>query len=231
MSELIVDDLTLAIRRSPRRRTMQITVDRDGSLLVTAPPETDHARLTEFVREKQFWIYKKLAEKAQLQGSLPRKEFVNGEGFLYLGRSYRLRIVDEQDERLKLVAGRFNLRRSALPEARDAFVRWYGRRGHVWLSTKVQEHAPAMEVDPAEIRVQDLGYRWGSCGKGKRVYFHWKTMLLPREIAEYVVVHELVHLHEPHHTPAFWSRLERAMPDFDRRKAWLAKHGRQVDTL
>lgn len=231
MSELIVDDLTLSVRHSSRRRTMQITVDRDGSLLVTAPPDTTHAKLTDFVREKQFWIYKKLAEKADLQRPLPRKEFVNGEGFLYLGRSYRLKLVDQQDEPLKLVAGRFNLRRDALSDARDTFIAWYSRRGRAWLTEKVQTHAPVMGVCPSEIRVQDLGYRWGSCGKGGRVSFHWKTMLLPRPIAEYVVVHELVHLQEPHHTPAFWARLERAMPDFDRRKGWLAKHGRHVDTL
>ena len=56
-------------------------------------------------------------------------------------------------------------------------------------------------------------------------------MLLPRPIAEYVVVHELVHLHERHHTPTIWARLERAMPDFNRRKAWLANHGWHVEGL
>jgi predicted metal-dependent hydrolase len=45
---------------------------------------------------------------------------------------------------------------------------------------------------------------------------------------EYIVVHELVHLHEPHHTPAFWTRVERAMPDFAKRKQWLAEHAHQA---
>ena len=81
------------------------------------------------------------------------------------------------------------------------------------------------------MRVQDLGYRWGSCGKGDWLYFHWKTILLPAHIAEYVVVHEMAHLHEPHHTPEFWRRVERAMPDFQRRKSWLATHGMDVEVL
>lgn len=225
MSTLVVDDLTLAVRHSSRRKSMQITVDRDGSLLVIAPTGVESERLTAFVREKQFWIYKKLAEKAEMQRVVPRKEFVNGEGFLYLGRSYRLKIVEDQDEPLKLVAGRFCLHKDALPNARETFIRWYTERGRDWLTAKVREHAERMEVSPAEVRVQDLGYRWGSCGKGNRVYFHWKTILLPRPIAEYVVVHELVHLHEAHHTPAFWKRVERAMPDYDARKTWLADRG------
>lgn len=75
-----------------------------------------------------------------------------------------------------------------------------------------------IEVTPAGIRLQDLGYRWGVCGKGALRYFHLKAILLPARIAEYVGVHEMAHLHEQHHTPEFWRRAERAMPDFERRK-------------
>ena len=88
-----------------------------------------------------------------------------------------------------------------------------------------------MEVAHAGVKVQDLGYRWGSCGKGDCLYFHWKTILLPARIAEYVVVHEMAHLHEPHHTPAFWLRVERAMPDYAQRKAWLAEHGIDIEGI
>jgi predicted metal-dependent hydrolase len=226
-----VDDLHFIVRHSLRRKTMQITVERDGDLVLSVPPGTDHELLQAFVREKRFWIYTKLAEKDRLQRQVPRKQFVGGEGFLYLGRSYRLKLVDEQDAPLKLAAGRFCLRRDALPNAREHFVRWYGERARVWLSGRVEEHRARMEVAPAGVRVQDLGYRWGSCGKGDWLYFHWKTILLPARIAEYVVVHEIAHLHEPHHTAAFWLRVERVMPDYAHRKAWLAEHGMSVEGL
>ena len=88
-----------------------------------------------------------------------------------------------------------------------------------------------MEVHPAGIKAQDLGYRWTSCGKGGWLHFHWKSILLPPRIAEYVVVHEIAHLHEPHHTPAFWLRVERAMPDYAQRKDWLAEHGIDVEGI
>jgi predicted metal-dependent hydrolase len=54
---------------------------------------------------------------------------------------------------------------------------------------------------------------------------------LPARIAEYVVVHEMVHLHEFHHTPGYWRRVERAMPDFAQRRDWLVGHGMQVEGL
>jgi len=79
---LQVDDLRFQVRRSARRRTMQITVERDGELVLAAPPEVDEAALRTFVLEKRFWVYTKLAEKYRLQRPVPRKEFIGGEGFL-----------------------------------------------------------------------------------------------------------------------------------------------------
>lgn len=229
MTDLVVDDLSLSIRRSSRRKTIEITVDRDGSLLIAAPMSVETETLRQFVEDKRFWIYKKLAEKAEKQRVVPRKQYVSGEGFLYLGRSYRLKLVDGQEAPLKLSDGFFCLSKSAVPRAREYFIRWYSEHGRIWLSGMVREYAIRMEVSPGDVKVQDLGYRWGSCGKGNRLYFNWKTMLLPRLIAEYVVVHELVHLHEAHHAPAFWRRLERVLPDYERRKQWLAQNGISVE--
>ncbi|WP_457328681.1 M48 family metallopeptidase [Rhizobacter sp. P5_C2] len=228
---LVVDDLQLGIRRSTRRRTMEITVDRTGELLVTAPPDVDAEVLRAFVEEKRFWIYTKLAERDRLHRAVPRKSFVDGEGFLYLGRTHRLKLVPEQDQPLKLASGRFLMHHEVAPQGREHLIRWYAERARPWLAGRAQEHAGHMGVEPAGVRVQDLGYRWGSCGKGNWLYFHWKVILLPARIAEYVVVHEMAHLHEPHHTPEFWLRVERAMPDFARRKAWLAEHGMDVEGI
>ncbi|WP_395787231.1 M48 family metallopeptidase [Aquimonas sp.] len=231
MSVLTVDDLCFALKPSSRRRTLQITVDRGGELVLSAPPGVEEERLRSFVREKRFWIYTKLAEKDRLQKAIPSKRYVDGEGFLYLGRSYRLRLVDEQDAAVKLLNGRLLLRRDAVATARSRLIQWYSARAKPWLWERVQDYAARMEVQPVGLKVQDLGYRWGSCGKGGWLYFHWKAILLPPRIAEYVVVHELAHLHQRHHAPEFWQRVERALPDFERRKIWLAEHGIDVEGI
>lgn len=224
-----LDDLQFEIRRSAKRRTMEITVERTGELILSAPPQVGIDKLREFVTEKRFWVYTKLAQKDRLQRQVPRKEFVAGEGFLFLGRTHRLKLVEAQETPLKLMNGRFTLNHDAQAGAREHFIRWYSERARIWLSGRVADYQSRMEVEPAGVKVQDLGYRWGSCGKGDWLYFHWKTILLPARIAEYVVVHEIAHLHEPHHTPAFWQRVERAMPDYLQRKDWLAEHGIDVE--
>ncbi len=75
----------------------------------------------------------------------------------------------------------------------------------------------------------ELGYRWGSCGHKGDLYFHWRVAMLPPVMIEYVVVHELVHLIEAHHTTAFWDRVERIVSDWCDRKQWLAENGATYD--
>lgn len=73
--------------------------------------------------------------------------------------------------------------------------------------------------------MRDLGYRWGSLSGSRRLNIHWATMRLPPSLIDYVLVHELAHLAHPHHTAAFWARVERALPDDERRKSDLATTG------
>jgi hypothetical protein len=82
-----------------------------------------------------------------------------------------------------------------------------------------------MGVKPGGIDVRDLGYRWGSLGKSDRVNFHWATIQLAPTLVDYVIVHELAHIHEPNHTPEFWIRVERALPNFQVAKDELARVG------
>lgn len=222
---LTVGDLHFEVRRSQRRRTVQVTVDRGGELMVSAPEGCGAETMADFVRAKRFWIYTKLAEKEALRDEPRPRRFVSGEGFPYLGRSYRLLLVDddEQEAAVQLIRGRFRMRRSDAERGREAMHRWYVDHAAPWLGRRVERWVGRVEVEPSGVTVQDLGYRWGSCGKGGRLYFHWRAILLPPRLVEYVVVHELVHLVEAHHTPEFWRRLERAMPDFAERKQQLAE--------
>lgn len=231
MSTLTVNDLRFEVRRSTLRRAMEITVDRGGDLILSAPPEVPNDRLRDFVQRKRMWVYQQLARKELLGHVTPRKAFVDGEGFAYLGRNYRLRLVAESDAAVKLISGRFVMPKALARDGREHMIRWYCMRAKPWLANKVQDYAARMEVMPAGVRVQDLGYRWGSCGKGEYLYFHWKTILLPPPIAEYVVVHEIAHLHDPHHTPEFWRRVERALPAYERCKDWLVANSRCVDGM
>jgi predicted metal-dependent hydrolase len=160
-----------------------------------------------------------------LPPALPARKFVTGEGFPYLGRSYRLQVVRDLDVPVKLEEGRFRMRRDEAARGRATLVRWYTLHAQPWLAERVARHAGRVRVDPGSVTVQDLGFRWGSCGRGGQLHFHWQVILLPARIIDYIVVHELAHVSEPHHTPKFWRAVERAMPDWEQRRRWLAERG------
>lgn len=228
---LTVDDLQFEVRWSEGRKTLGLTVDREGELLISAPRGCDVSLLESFVREKRFWLYTKLAEKNALREESGKKQFVTGEGFPYLGRSYRLLLVKEQEAALRLERGRFMLRTQDAGRGRATFVDWYIAHAQPWLTRRVNGIALRMGVSPSGVRVLDLGFRWGSCGKTGIVHFHWATILLPASVIEYVIVHELAHLTHAKHTSEFWLAVERAMPDFAERRTHLASLGSSICSL
>ena len=228
---LEIDGLTFDVHRSDRRKTTQITVERSGDLSIVAPSSVPANQLVSFVEEKLLWIHTKVEEKARLQQRAPMKEFVEGEGFLYLGRSHRLRLVDHQLVDLSLKNGRFCLRRSSIHRGRDIFVSWYTQRAQQWFEKQVAELSNRMAVTVQEVKVQDLGFRWGSFSSDGRVSFHWKAILLPPRIAQYVVVHELAHAHHSDHSANFWTKVEQHLPDWRWKMTWLAENGMQVEGL
>jgi predicted metal-dependent hydrolase len=81
----------------------------------------------------------------------------------------------------------------------------------------------------AGIKVKDMGYRWASCGKSGILNFHWKCMMAPPKIIDYIAVHELCHLHHRNHTEAYWNEVDKVMPDYRERKEWLRKYGASLD--
>jgi predicted metal-dependent hydrolase len=228
--DLTIDDLSFELRRSEKRKTVGITIERNGTLVLAAPADCPLERIEQIAKEKRFWIYTKLAEKEMLFKPQRSKEYVTGEGFYYLGRSYRLSLINPSTTQkdiqpLRLHQGRFMLRRDEHRRARGHFVKWYIEHASSWIPRKVSLFANRLDVDPPEVEIRDLGFRWGSCSHHGIINLHWRTILLPPRIIEYIVAHEMVHLHVPLHSGEFWKRLQRAMPDYAERKQWLAENG------
>lgn len=231
MRTLVYEDLEITVRESARRKTLELSVERDGNVTLATPPGAREADLLDFVEDHSLWLYTKLAEKARQTPARPPQEYVQGAGFFYLGRSYRLKLVAAGAQRvpLRLQQGRFCLREDALPAGREHFIAWYSLHLRPQLDSLLESYVERIGRRPNAVYIQDLGYRWGSANRRGQLYFHWRLALLPVEMIEYVVVHELVHLVERYHSPAFWARLERVLPDYAARREWLAQEGAAYD--
>lgn len=227
------NDISYQIVRS-RRATADIVIERDGSILVRAPESIPDERIEDMVEAKRYWIYKNLAEWRDLNATRVLREYRNGEGFLYLGRSYRLLLVANQTEPLLLKNGRFCLRRDLVDEgaieaAKNAFRDYYIARGSERITQRLNYFAPKVGVTLHAIDVRELGNRWASCSPNGNLAFHWKCMMAPQTIIDYIVVHELCHFHHLDHTDAFWNEVDKVIPNYSERKEWLRVNGAGLD--
>ncbi|WP_419945038.1 M48 family metallopeptidase [Candidatus Poriferisodalis sp.] len=233
-STLIAGDLTFVVALPSDRQTIEIIVERDASLQLKIPHGTTVERAEQFIAKKRQWVHSKLSEKDALTGPPVVKQFVEGEGFAYLGHSYRLTLSDDPPgTKVRLGRGRFHLPAvdAITGDGPSAMRRWYIDTGGTWIRRRIQPWAARAGEPDVDAEVRGLGYRWGSTrptGVPRRVSLHWAALQMPPTLIDYILVHELTHLREVNHTPDFWSTVARLMPDYEAHKTTLATIGKTI---
>ena len=229
-----VHDIDYHLLPGSARKTTDIVIERDGTVTVRPPAHYTPEQADAVVESKRLWIYRNLTEWRDLNASVVVRSWVNGESFLYLGRTYRLVLVSGQAQDLLLKEGRFCLKREIIEQrgieaAKQAFEHYYTQKGQQRFQERVNYFAPKVGISADGIKVKNMGYRWASCGRNGQLNFHWKCMMAPPKIIDYIVIHELCHLHHQNHDEAFWNEVDKILPDYRERKAWLRKHGAGLD--
>jgi predicted metal-dependent hydrolase len=230
---LKIDDLSFEVRRSNRRKTIGLTIDRDASLIAYLPETVSLEEASELIKKKLIWIHQKLAAHEGGHGGdvFRRPEFVDGEGFYFLGRHYRLKLVDRRVRKelvpsIRFQGDRLLFHRDQVDAGEKRIAEHYTREANSYLNDAVARWRAVLGVAPARfVNVMDLGFRWGSCSIDGTLNFHWRVMQLPPEVIDYVVVHELAHLKVSTHSPAFWRLVSNALPQFRKYRDWLRKKG------
>jgi predicted metal-dependent hydrolase len=229
MSETLeISGLHFEIRRSAKRKTVGLTVDRASQLVVHAPADADRNELQSWAGTKLLWVHRKLAIKRELETKVRSPEYLTGESFNYLGRRYRLKIVARQDEPLHFGPDGFRLRANARAKALEHFHRWYAAVGTTWVQERVHTLTRKIGAEPLLVEIRELGFRWGSCTQAGKIFINWKLLQLPVRLADYVIMHELGHLVVHNHGPEFWALLDRSMPDWKKRQEELQKKATEI---
>ena len=225
-----VRDIAYRLLPGADRQTTDIVIERNGLITVRPPLKMTPEQVDATVFDKRMWIYRNLAEWHELNTSRVAREWVSGESFLYLGSSYRLQLVNAQDEALQLKDGRFCMLRSIMDlggddAAHQAFESFYKEKGLPRIQRRVSYFADKVGVQAGSVQIKDLGYRWASCLKNGDLHFHWKCLMASLMVIDYIVVHELCHLRHRDHSQAFWNEVDKVLPDYRERKEWLRVRG------
>ncbi|MBJ6142895.1 M48 family metallopeptidase [Hymenobacter sp. BT559] len=218
MRELFIEDIRAEVVRKSVRQLRLTILPPQGSLRITVPLRTTEATIREVVLRKQSWIRKHQAAFQQ-RTPAPALHYATGETHYYQGQALRL-CVHEQAGRpqVHLGAGELHLHVPlGATSAQRALVlaRWRRAQLQAQVPGLLAKWEPVVGAQAAAWGIKQMKTRWGTCSiRARRIWLSLELSQWPLPCLEYVVVHELTHLHERLHTARFWHLLTQAMPDW-----------------
>ncbi|MDI9591554.1 MAG: SprT family zinc-dependent metalloprotease [Bacteroidota bacterium] len=220
-----LEDIDIKIEKTERRKTISIFIERDGSAKVLAPASASDETIETAIKSKEYLIFTKLAKWKELNQGKVNREYVNGQSFLYLGRNYRLKLTESQEVPLKIKGGFFLLDKNYLSKAEKVFKEFYKEKALLKIKERIKVHIDKFSIKPTSVKVVDLQNRWASWTPKNGLNFHWKCVMAPVKVLDYIIMHEMVHMKHPNHSADFWNELDKKMPDFREQEDWLKRNG------
>jgi len=207
-----------------KRKSIAMYINSDAELIVRAPFNTNEEIINKVVLKYKDRLQKTQKEVQLRNLKFNKKEFVNGERFLYLGNHFNLKLVDNREILLDFKE-EFLLSKKYLSYAKNIFIIWYKRRAYEKISQRVEWYAKKNGFEYNKMNITNAQKRWGSCSHQGNLNFAWRLIMAPLPIIDSVVVHELVHLEVKNHSKAFWNKVEILDPDYKEHKDWLKNNG------
>lgn len=225
------------LRRSPRARTVRLTLRPDGELVVTLPQRAPTAWAERFVDERAAWIGRHQARLAAQRARLEARPRLGEGRSVTLGGVSHAILVEAHRERRRTSIEHPDAAGAAAPPALRVLLAagderplaailevWLRGEARAVLGRRVVVRARDLAVRPGPVSVRDQRSRWGSASRRGSLSFNWRLVLAPAAVLDYVVVHELAHLRAFGHGPRFWALVRSWVPDADRHRRWLKEH-------
>lgn len=198
------------------RKTLGIRVYPDSMVRVIAPLDTSVEKLRAKLREKAPWIIKQQLDFLSYYPLTPPRKYVSGETHLYLGRQYKLKIVDSNQNEVTLYRGRLVVKKKSNTSIKTILNEWYRERATIQFAESLKKVLPLFKkygLEKPELQIRNMPTRWGSCTTKGKVILNPELIKAHKGSIEYVIIHELCHLVYHNHTRAFYNLQERIMPD------------------
>jgi predicted metal-dependent hydrolase len=220
--------IAFRLRRS-NRRTLAITVHPDLGVVVTAPRKAALENVLAKVRKRAVWIKRQQRYFSDFLPQTPPRRYISGETHRYLGRQYRLKVVESAATEVKM-RGRFiwvhTPRKADTSRVRELVEGWYLAHAKERLTRSFVESVARLGTrltNPPRVQVRRMKKRWGSWTRRGGVWLNPELMKAPASCIDYVVTHELCHAVHGNHGKQFYELLRRVMPDWEIRKARLER--------
>ena len=215
----------IALRVHARARSYRLSLNDIGRAVLTVPGHGDPREAEAFLNRQSAWL------EARLKRVAGPRPFTEGAEIPLRGQPYRIVATGRLRGRVE-TGDADGTPVLFVPGAPEHLARrlgdWLKQEAERDLAPRVAAHAKTLRVRPTGLTMRGQSSRWGSCSARGRLNFNWRLVLAPPFVLDYVAAHEVAHLREMNHSPAFWARVAEALPDFERGRAWLKTHGREL---
>ena len=211
------------------RHTLEISVHPDLRVTVTAPQDTAIEAIQAKVRKRADWILRQQRDFALYLPQIPPRQYISGETHRYLGKQYRLKVIEDSDtEWVKLERGYIVVRtidKADTTHIKELVDAWYLRQArrvfHERMRLLLPRFGGRYDLPEFQLRIRALQARWGSCTEAGTITLNLKLIQVTKPCIDYVIVHELCHLIEHNHSKRFYALLDRILPDWRERRQKL----------
>ena len=210
-----------------KRKTICVSVDPFGKITVRAPMRCSEEKIQVFLQEKEGWILRKKAEMQGVGIQLPPED-LDGYELVLLGRKCRIFVADitkiGYDKERDLIY---------LPKKnpKERLVKWLKENAKRIFSDVTDRQAKRMGTSYKSVRITSARGRWGSCSGENALNYSFRLLYAPKDVIEYVIVHELAHTKHKNHSKAFWSEVARYVPDWKVKRNWLKRNSGLMDVF
>jgi predicted metal-dependent hydrolase len=229
MSLLSGESIPYTIRISARARVLHLVIRQESGLEIVVPRGTRKGQIEEALHQKADWIQRTLR---RLEAPPPLEE---GRELAFMGQKCRLHLttnlaatagppfVTLVGENLTISTRESDWRNQEV--LRLALEGWYRRRARELIPARLRIANKTFGFAYGRVAIKEQKSRWGSCSRVGNLNFNWRLLLAPLPVLDYVLIHELAHLKELNHAPAFWQLVASACPDYKTHRRWLREHG------
>lgn len=217
--------ISYILQQSARARKLTIRVDGQGQVIVTTPARFPKYRVAEFVESARDWIEKQKATQTK------KPVLLSTAKALYFGSEYAVKVSRRMDGTVKVGKGVIIVSPLMITSAAvlSLLTSWLKARSIEYVTKRVYELSDEMKLPFKHLAFKQQKTRWGSCSSQKNLNFNWKLIHAPKEVIDYVIIHELAHLAHMNHGKHFWDLVATYDADHPHHRRWLERYGSTED--
>ena len=204
------------IKVTKRKKTISIRIDKT-KILVNTPSYIKEDYIQGLLERRKEWISKTILKSNKQY----KDNFANREAF-YLGKKYKINIkkglsneIIVKNDNLEILYKRKNF------NIKKKLEQWYKLKCHLLIEDRLKYYSKKTNLKYNGFSIRSFKTRLGSCDNKKHISFNWKIILMPKQIIDYVVIHELCHIIHFNHSKLFWKEVSNLCPEYKSYKNWI----------